>query len=1551
MKKQTVRNILILLVYYLNVLAVSAVNLEVPGSYATIQSAINAAASGDSIVISSSYTGTGPTSAISKQLTFISADTSNPTIININKSNKFNFTSGSTNSTISYLGVTGGSGSAQAGAFNNNSGTTININNSTFSSNSITGSGGFRYGGAVYNLGSLNITDTVFNSNEATGVKGGFSYGGAIYNNGGTMVISRSAFNSNSATSDSGFGYGGAVYNTSGSSVTVDRTTFDSNMVKSSITYGGAIYNSGGSMLNINEGTVFSNSNNVINAGSGGAVYNSGSAIITGVLGDEVIFNGLKARDGGAIYNSGSDTVFTINGNTNFTNNTATSYGGAIYNSVGTIVLNSSDGNITFEGNSASRGKDIYNSGIIDINGTAGSVEMSGGIAGSGTVNKSGSGLLHLSADSNSSLFTGVLNETGGTVQVEGVMFAGQNNITGSILQVTSDMTSIYYNANLYDNAELDHISTNTNITTISPASSLTSAGINLLGTDAEVNFQSGLPDNARSIPEQTAYSLTAKLDNGNTNYVNFTNAKLTLGSTDYTGATQYSMSNTLLDLANSSVDYDNYEFSYLAVSNNTNLNFKVTNNGFRLNPLTADTLNIVNGSGTAGINRIYIYDSENNWLTGEVQVLDGPITFDSSIPAVQYSATTEYEYNVSKTADNQGVIFSVIGQADEGTLEYVNTLDLGQDGTRSFQINGGTIYQNTASLSEMAQGTFSVYGQIPLNRITTILSGDLTGGGNGSLFDIEGSDTVDFTLSDLTVQNAYLDGDGSVMRQYNPNSTVNLTNIAIENNNSTGNGGAISQTDGVLFISGDTSFFRNTADNGGAIDHQGGTLAIYDTTFSSNQASADGGAIYNTANGLTINGEAVFQDNTAGQYGGAIYNSAVMNLTSDNSGDITFSGNQDSTGSNDIYNNGGTVNINGETGVTSIGGGISGTGTINKSGNGILTLESGSDNSGFTGMFTQTTGTTNTDGIFFGGNNTISGGTLNWLANASKDADSTLQVLNGTLNVNGVLDLNNAGDSITGSAVVNILSAINVDGGAMTLGGDDSWDGTVTLNSGSVTIDGLTNSPNSTYSQTGGTLTAQNTSVLNLGSNSSITGGDISVLSDSVVNAGAGVSLNGLTNLTLDSGTINSINGVIDTNTIQNLLVGTGGANFAIDIDGRDATSDSYLFDNITELGSTGTVNVSGFNFTSRAPVNSNFEVQVFDGAISSSINFTASGSEAESPVGYYKMSSLGSGLYGFSLTSFNKQVYRGQAATLSAYFNQLLINNVLFDHIYLDSNEIASGQNKNRYAAAFPQFAPYQFTKDNGGLWFKTYAAFEKLSFTQDLNVGNNAYGSLVGADFDVVKLKNGWKFLPTAYIGYNGGHQTFNGVGMYQNGGQGGFMGTFSKGGFIGSILAYGGGYNNEMSVESATDRTANWFAGTALKSAYNFHPSRRFIIQPTVLVSYNIFGKQNWGSDFGAISMNSGFLNGINVAPGLNLIYGHETWSLYLTAQYMYNINDKLNGSAGNINLPDIRMRHGYIEYGIGAVKNFKERFSSYVQIVIRNGGRTGVSFQAGLTWKF
>ena len=234
--------------------------------------------------------------------------------------------------------------------------------------------------------------------------------------------------------------------------------------------------------------------------------------------------------------------------------------------------------------------------------------------------------------------------------------------------------------------------------------------------------------------------------------------------------------------------------------------------------------------------------------------------------------------------------------------------------------------------------------------------------------------------------------------------------------------------------------------------------------------------------------------------------------------------------------------------------------------------------------------------------------------------------------------------------------------------------------------------------------------------------------------------------------------------------------------------------------------------------------------------------------------------------------------------------------------------------------------------------------------LNVGNNAYGTIIGADFGLKELKRGWQFMPTAYIAYNGAHQYWNGYGAYQNGGQLGVMGTWYKNNFMVGALAYGGVYGNEMNTPRGDDDTFNYFAGGSVKTAYNWRFAKDWSLQPNLLVAYNYFGQQNWHSDFGQMGMMSGMLHGVNIAPGINLIWEKETFSIYGTLQYMYNVNQSVGGRAGHVDLPNVHMDRGYIQYGIGVNKRFGDRFSGFLQAVIRNVGRTGIGLQAGFQWQ-
>ncbi|MBD5402798.1 hypothetical protein HDR58_08370, partial [bacterium] len=606
------------------------------------------------------------------------------------------------------------------------------------------------------------------------------------------------------------------------------------------------------------------------------------------------------------------------------------------------------------------------------------------------------------------------------------------------------------------------------------------------------------------------------------------------------------------------------------------------------------------------------------------------------------------------------------------------------------------------------------------------------------------------------------------------------------------------------------------------------------------------------------------------------------------------------------------------------------------------------------------------------GKNNINFGGTIevNTEKGWKKPVSMTATSKEGSINFNNTVTVaNGATLNLTSGVASNFAKAVDFNGSTINVdsGNSINFEDTVTV------VDTKLNLTSGSKSNFNGDVDFKDSTVnlssgksANFNAKTNLTGTDLNILSGDV-------NFNRLVFNGIDS-TIHDMNWQINSNTIENLdIYNNGYADFTVDINGRDWKHDKFVIGSITDLDG-GQINVSDWQFaddwkiTGKAPIDRHIIMNMFDLSnvdkqTAANINFTQTDKEIFTPIGWYKLENyqkwnkeLGMfesvpGVLQSSLSRYNPQVFRGQVATLAMHNNQLLVNDMLTNHVGLQSSRFLN-MDANKYALNEGNYVgPYQYTQKDGGLWIKNFASFEKLSMTQNLRVGNNFYGTLIGADMPVIDLKQNWKLVPTAYIGYNGAHQYFDNVSMYQNGGQLGMMGTFMKDNFVGSILAYAGGYFNDMHVSGYKDDAANWYAGTAAKAAYNFHPTKHFTVQPNAFVSYNFFGKQSWYTNYGQMAMNSGVMNGVSVAPGLNLIYARETWSMYATFQYLFNINDDLTGRAGNVILDNVQMKHGYFQYGIGLTKTWKDRLNSYGQLTFRNGGRTGIGFQIGCQYYF
>ena len=265
-------------------------------------------------------------------------------------------------------------------------------------------------GGAIYNDGSLTLSDVKLSDNAAD------SYGGAVFNN-GELVVSDSVFDANDIVNrgSASVDYGGAaIYNWYDGTLTVSGSNFTNNIKN---------YKNGdylvGAVATIGDATI-SDSYFVNNAGRWGGAITTSGALIAGDDVNTLTVSGSTFKENGGLYGAGifvwgsdftvSDCVFdkntasgkgnmTPNNNngaaievtdtnkaiagiitgSNFTNNKA-QYGGAIDICEGNIKITDSE----FVNNSAD-----VEGGAIDINTVKGNPEVS--ISGSKFINNSAS--------------------------------------------------------------------------------------------------------------------------------------------------------------------------------------------------------------------------------------------------------------------------------------------------------------------------------------------------------------------------------------------------------------------------------------------------------------------------------------------------------------------------------------------------------------------------------------------------------------------------------------------------------------------------------------------------------------------------------------------------------------------------------------------------------------------------------------------------------------------------------------------------------------------------------------------------------------------------------------------------------------------------------------------------------------------------------------------------------------------------------------------------------------------------------------------------------
>ena len=285
---------------------------------------------------------------INKSLMLTGAGQSNTTVSGDNAFRVFNITG--ENVTLDRLTIANGNatGSSGGGIFYTGTGT-LNLTNSTISSN--TASQG---GGILNNIGTLNITNTTISSNTAS------QGGGGIFNNIGTLNVTNTTISTNTSSVN-----GAGIFNGNGGTASVNNSAIASNQITADGLAGGGIFNYFGT-LTLNNTTV--NSNIGGNQGGGGIISEFGTVTMNNTT---VSGNSAANRSfGGGGISSYLDTNVTLS-NSTISGNSINTNGGGIFVQGSRFNLN----NVTIANNTAD----------LDANGTG----NGGGIfqTGDGTLN------------------------------------------------------------------------------------------------------------------------------------------------------------------------------------------------------------------------------------------------------------------------------------------------------------------------------------------------------------------------------------------------------------------------------------------------------------------------------------------------------------------------------------------------------------------------------------------------------------------------------------------------------------------------------------------------------------------------------------------------------------------------------------------------------------------------------------------------------------------------------------------------------------------------------------------------------------------------------------------------------------------------------------------------------------------------------------------------------------------------------------------------------------------------------------------------------------
>ena len=332
-----------------------------------------------------------------------------------------------------------------------------------------------------------------------------------------------------------------------------------------------------------------------------------------------------------------------------------------------------------------------------------------------------------------------------------------------------------------------------------------------------------------------------------------------------------------------------------------------------------------------------------------------------------------------------------------------------------------------------------------------------------------------------------------------------------------------------------------------------------------------------------------------------------------------------------------------------------------------------------------------------------------------------------------------------------------------------------------------------------------------------------------------------------------------------------------------------------------------------------------------------------------------------GFSFTrkggyeGFNSAVFAPAAAMQGIYYTQINNYDTAFGNIDQTMLKTKAQRKAEKFANKYAYdgeetqvFSPLYTQLEDKGVWFRPYVSTEKVNLKDGPKVNNTMYGALIGGDSVMMSVKD-WDVQYSAYIGYNGSTQSFDGNDINQNGGVVGVTAAAYKGDFFTALTANASFHSSDIKTNLGDADVCTLGTGIASKTGYNWElADGKFIIQPSWLMSYtfvNPFGDY----DVRGVKIKTDSLNAVQLAPGLKFIGNTaKGWQPYIGMKMVWNISDETKVKANEVNLPETSTKP-YFEYGLGVQKSAGERFTGFGQAMFRGGGRNGVAFTLGTRW--